>query len=172
MPTQQAPVASGFNETDERRVPSIVAHVAATQEDGAAERDTTKQFDRLAGLKLDFKRKLLFYLMLGVLHVVSLIPDFVLYPLGIAGGYISYLLDRRHVKIGMKNLAIAFPERSEAERRRILRASYVNLGRSAAEYFRLGGFFHLRLKARVMYNRLDYWDDLKRRHPGRGLLIL
>ena len=149
MPTQQAPVASGFNETDERRGPgpSIVAaaRVAAARvaeeaaaEDAAAAGDTTKQFDRLAGLKLDFKRKLLFYLMLGVLHVVSLIPDFVLYPLGIAGGYISYLLDRRHVKIGMKNLAIAFPERSETERRRILRASYVNLGRSAAEYVRLG----------------------------------
>src|SRR5579863_2992176 len=135
MATHQAPVASGFNETDERGgdspVRSVVAaaRVAATQEDGAAARDTgtPKQFDRLARLELDFKGKLLFYLMLGVLHVVSLIPDFVLYPLGIAGGYISYLLDRRHVKIGMKNLAIAFPERSEAARRRILRASYVNL---------------------------------------------
>src|SRR5260370_11517288 len=110
MPTQQAPVASGFNETDERRVPSIVAHVAATQEDGATARDTTKQFDRLAGLKLDFKGKLLFYLMLGVLHVVSLIPDFVLYPLGIAGGYINYLLDPRPVENGLKNLALAFPK--------------------------------------------------------------
>src|SRR6266849_1755179 len=162
------------DEIGERRVPSIVAHVAATQEDGAAARDATKQFDRLAGLKLDFKRKLLFYLMLGVLHAVSLIPDFVLYPLGIAGGYISYLLDRRHIKIGMKNLAIAFPERSEAERRRILRASYVNLGRSAAEYARLGGFFHLRLRRKVAYDygRYDYVRGVRDRIPRKGVLIL
>src|SRR6266851_8205789 len=176
MPTQQAPVASGFNETDERRVPSIVAaaRVAGTQEDDATARDATEQFDRLAGLQLDFKRKLLFYLMLGVLHVVSLIPDFVLYPLGIAGGYISYLLDRRHIKIGMKNLAIAFPERSEAERRRILRASYVNLGRSAAEYVRLGGFFHLRLRRKVAYDygRYDYVRSIRDRLPRKGVLIL
>src|SRR6266851_6524051 len=180
MPTQQAPVASGFNETDEggadSPVPSIVAaaHVAATQDDGATARDATKQFDRLAGLKLDFKGKLLFYLMLGVLYVVSLIPDFVLYPLGIAGGFISYLLDRRHVKIGMKNLAIAFPERSEAERRRILRASYVNLGRGAAEYVRLGGFFHLRLRRKVTYDygRYDYVRSIRDRIPRKGVLIL
>src|SRR5260370_33861995 len=100
MPTQQAPVASGFNETDERRVPSIVAHVAAPQEDGAAARDTTKQFDRLAGLKLDFKGKLLFCLMLGGLHVFSLIPDFMLDQFGVAGGYMSYLFDRRPIQIG------------------------------------------------------------------------
>jgi Kdo2-lipid IVA lauroyltransferase/acyltransferase len=180
MPTQQAPVASGFNETDERGgdspVRSVVAagRVAATQENGAAARGTgtAKQVDRLAGLELDFKGKLLFYLMLGVLHVVSLIPDFVLYPLGIAGGYISYLLDRRHVKIGMKNLAIAFPERSEAERRRILRASYVNLGRSAAEYVRLGGFFHLRIMRRVSYGRYDYVHTVEHRVPRKGVLIL
>jgi KDO2-lipid IV(A) lauroyltransferase len=179
MPTQQAPVASGFNETEERGarspVPSIVAaaRVAATQEDGAArDTGTAKQFDRLAGLELDFKGKLLFYLMLGVLHLVSLIPDFVLYPLGIAGGYISYLLDRRHLKIGMKNLAIAFPGRSEAERRRILRASYVNLGRSAAEYVRLGGFFHLRLRRKVTYERYDYVRGIQSRLPRKGVLIL
>jgi KDO2-lipid IV(A) lauroyltransferase len=180
MPTPPAPVASGFNETEERRghVPSIVAagRVAATQDDDQATRDfgTAKQFDRLAGLKLDFKGRLVFYLMLGVLHVVSLIPDFVLYPLGIAGGYIGYLLDRRHVKIGMKNLAIAFPERSEAGRRRILRASYVNLGRSAAEYVRLGGFFHLRLRRKVSYDHggYEYARGIRDRLPRNGVVIL
>jgi Kdo2-lipid IVA lauroyltransferase/acyltransferase len=36
----------------------------------------------------------------------------------------------------------------------------------------MAGFFQRRLKARITYNRLDYWDELKRCHPGRGLLIL
>ena len=126
----------------------------------------------VAELKLNFWSRALFYLMAGVIHALSLLPDFVLYPLGIAGGYLGYLIDRRHVKIGMRNLAIAFPEREEAQRRRILRASYVNLGRSAAEYVRLGGFFYHRLKQRVIYNRFEYWKEIQRQNPGKGLIIL
>ena len=79
--------------------------------------------------------------MSGTRHPPSLLPDFVLYPLGVMGGILGYYLDRRHVKIGMTNLSIAFPDRSEEERRRILRVSYINLGKGAAEYVRLGGIF-------------------------------
>ena len=123
-------------------------------------------------LRLDFMSRMLFYLMVGIVHALSLIPDFILYPLGILCGLGGYLLDRRHVPIGMRNLEIAFPELSEQERRKILRASYVNLGRGAAEYVRLGGFFYRRLKRRVAYRNFQYWDDIRRRHPGKGLLVL
>ena len=66
--------------------------------------------------------------MVATLHLLSLLPDFVLYPLGALGGLIGYVLDRRHVRIGLKNLELAFARRSKKERRQILRASYVNLG--------------------------------------------
>lgn len=122
--------------------------------------------------KFDLKARVIFYLLVGVIHAVSLIPDFLLYPIGVAGGMLAYLLDRRHVKIGMRNLEIAFPERTIAERRRILRASYMNLGRGAAEYIRLGGFFHGRLVKRVAYQRFEYWDEIKRRYPGKGGIVL
>ena len=123
--------------------------------------------------KLDLFSRILFYLTVGVLHLLSLLPDFILYPLGIVSGYVGYRLDRRRRKIGMRNLAIALPERDQRQRRRVLRASYVNLGRSAAEYVRLGGFFYRRLKKRVVYNdRLDYWKELRQRHSWKGLLIL
>jgi KDO2-lipid IV(A) lauroyltransferase len=127
---------------------------------------------RRSQLELSFEDRVLFYLMAGIVHALSLIPDFILYPIGIAIGFIGYCLDRRHLPIGMKNLAIAFPERSEAERRRILRASYINLGRGGAEIIRLGGFFSHRLKRRIEYDRLEYWGGVMARHPGRGLLIL
>ncbi|HXW85605.1 MAG TPA: hypothetical protein VEJ86_14460, partial [Candidatus Binataceae bacterium] len=103
---------------------------------------------------------------------MSLLPDFVLYPLGGVGGFIAYLVDRRHVRIGLKNLQLAFSDRTSAERRRILRASYMNLGRNVAEYIRLGGFFYRRLKRRVAYQRFEYWDELKRKYPGKGILVL
>jgi len=124
------------------------------------------------GPELDLKSRLLFYAMAGTLHALSLIPDFILYRIGTAAGFIAYLLDRRHVKIGMKNLEIAYPDRTEAERRRILRASYINLGRSGSECVRLGGFFYKRLRRRVRYDRLWYWDEIQKKHPGRGVLVL
>ncbi len=110
--------------------------------------------------------------MLGIFHLLSLIPDFLLYQFGVAGGYIAYLIDRRHVRVGMRNLAIAFPQKSIEERRRILRSSYLNIGRSVAEYIRLGGFFYKRLTKRVTYHRLDYWEGLHKRHAGKGALVL
>ncbi|HEY6417517.1 MAG TPA: lysophospholipid acyltransferase family protein [Candidatus Binataceae bacterium] len=123
-------------------------------------------------IELGGKDRLIYWILTGALHGVSLIPDFVLYPLGVAGGWLVYHLDRGHVKVGMRNLEIAFPERSQAERARILRASYLNLGRSAAEWVRLGGFFYRRLKNRVGYSGIEYLDEAERRHPGRGVLAL
>jgi KDO2-lipid IV(A) lauroyltransferase len=138
-----------------------------------AERERgVKRRQQITELKLNRPQRLTFWMLVAVTHLLSLIPDFVLYPLGVAGGYFAYLLDRRHVRVGMRNLEIAFPERSPAQRRRILRASYVNLGRSVAEYIRLGGFFYKRFRKKVAYDRYAYWDELQRRYPGKGGLVL
>ncbi|MGH7779215.1 MAG: lysophospholipid acyltransferase family protein [Candidatus Binataceae bacterium] len=125
-----------------------------------------------AHLNLSVRERLLYWLMVGTLHVVSLIPDFILLPIGELGGLIGYWADRRHVRIGMKNLDIAFPEKTEPDRRRILRASYINLGRAGAEYIRLGGFFRMRLARRVRYQNLEYWNEVANRYPGKGLLVM
>ena len=126
----------------------------------------------LAGLKLGRKDWIVFQAMRAAVYALSLLPDFALYPLGMLGGYAAYLLDRRHVAVGMTNLRIAFPDRSGRELRRIVRASYLNLGRSGAEYVRLAGFFHRRLVRHVTYERFHYWDELKRLYPGRGIVVL
>ncbi|HTY56350.1 MAG TPA: lysophospholipid acyltransferase family protein [Candidatus Binataceae bacterium] len=123
-------------------------------------------------LKLGFGSRCVFYLMVAILHLMSLLPDFVLRPLGEFGGWIAYWLDRRHVEIGLKNLEVAFPDKSADDRRQILRGSYINLGRCAAEYIRLGGFFYRRLKRRVTYERFWVWDEVATRHPGKGILVL
>ena len=137
-----------------------------------SESGTGSERSPLAGLKLGRKDRVLFQAMRAAVYALSLLPDFILYPLGRLGGYAAYLFDRRHVVVGMTNLGIAFPDRSERERRLIMRASYLNLVRSGAEYVRLGGFFHRRLVRRVVYDRFDYWDELKRLYPGRGIVVL
>jgi Kdo2-lipid IVA lauroyltransferase/acyltransferase len=123
-------------------------------------------------LKLGWKDRIEFWLMAATMHVVSLLPDFILYRLGVLAGGLVYRLDHRHVRIGMKNLAIAFPEKSEAERAQILKASYENLGRTGAEYVRLGGFFWRRLRRRVTYTNLQTWIGLQYKYPGKGILAL
>ena len=125
-----------------------------------------------AALELGTKDRVIFWILVAVMHALSILPDFILYPLGVAGGWLVCRLDQRHTRIGIRNLEIAFPERSDAERRRILLASYKNLGRTAAEYIRLGGFFYRRLGRRVTYNRVDIWNELKKKYPGKGALIL
>ena len=123
-------------------------------------------------LVLGANDRIIFWMLAGAIHALSILPDFILYPLGVVGGWLAYHLDRRHIGIGMRNLEIAFPERSENERRRILRDSYLNLGRSGAEYIRLAGFFHSRLKNRVTYAGLDHLYEAQRKHPGKGVLAL
>jgi KDO2-lipid IV(A) lauroyltransferase len=123
-------------------------------------------------LKLSLKDSMLFRLMVATMHLLSLLPDFILYRLGIVAGLLVHRFDDRHRKIGMRNLEIAFPEKTDAERRRILRGSYINLGRNGAEYIRLGGFFYRRLARRVSYNRLDIWRKIHAKNPGKGVLIL
>lgn len=127
---------------------------------------------RRSDLRLSFSGRCLFYMMVATLHLLSLLPDFVLYRLGVLGGRLAFTLDRRHVRIGRRNLEIAYPELTLAARERILRESYVNLGRSAAEYVRLTGFFYRRLLRKVTYEGLDVWEQMKRRYPGRGILVL
>ena len=114
-------------------------------------------------IQLGAKDRLIFWMLVVALHVLSLLPDFLLYKLGIACGLLFHRFDQRHRRIGIRNLEIAFPEKSAAERQRILRASYINLGRCGAEYVRLGGFFYRALARRVTYNRLDIWNKV---HPN------
>jgi KDO2-lipid IV(A) lauroyltransferase len=146
----------------------------ADSANGAAKPDfpLSRGMPKSMRMRLGLKDRLIFWLLVGAIHALSLLPDFILYKLGEAGGLIFYRLDRRHVRIGIRNLEIAFPELSDAQRRRILRASYINLGRTGAEYIRLGGFFYRRLARRVTYNRLDIWNNLRLKHPGKGALIL
>jgi len=144
----------------------------ATSDTGIPEFPLKRPERRSQQVDLDTKSRILCGLFKAILHTLSLVPDFLLYPLGVLGGYLGYLLDRRHILIGLKNLEIAFPEKSAEERRRILRASYINLGRSGAEYIRLSGFFHRRLKRRIRYQGLVHFARAMQERPGKGVLVL
>ncbi len=77
-------------------------------------------------------------------------------------------------RIGLRNLAIAFPEKSEAERAAILLASYRNLGRMVAECAHLDALTAANLRERVVLPDEDrIWADEMLPHlETQGILIL
>ena len=64
---------------------------------------------------------------------VGLLPRPLARATGIVLGLIVYLLHGRLRQVGMRNLALAFPEMNHRDRRRILRGTYISLGRQLAE---------------------------------------
>ncbi len=72
--------------------------------------------------------------------------------------------------MGLTNLALAFPRKSSADRRRILRGSFRNLGLHLAEFSRMRSYTPERAQALIEYDGLDNY--LRARDRGRGVLVL
>jgi len=68
-----------------------------------------------------------------LLKSVGLLPRPLARAKGISFAWIVYLLHRKLRRVGMRNLALAFPEKTLRERRRILRGEFTSLGRQLAE---------------------------------------
>jgi Kdo2-lipid IVA lauroyltransferase/acyltransferase len=81
--------------------------------------------------------------------------------------------DRRHRRIGLTNLAIAFPEKSERERMHILVASYRNLGRMIAECTQLQRLTAANVRARIGFADERLWrEGLPATLAESGVLVL
>lgn len=92
--------------------------------------------------------------------------------LGAAVGAAAAVADRGNRRIALRNLAIAFPELDLASRHQILRATYRNLGRMAAEWVHFFDLDRANIERCVTYRGLEYWEDAQRISAGRGILIL
>jgi Kdo2-lipid IVA lauroyltransferase/acyltransferase len=99
-------------------------------------------------------------------------------PLGLAvrvGAAVMWLVYLAAVplrRVGMTNLAIAFPEKPVAERRRILRASMQNLGRMAAELAHLPQLGDAALRDMVRFEDESWWQEAIGWERPTGVLIL
>ena len=87
-------------------------------------------------------------------------------------GRLFYLLDARDRRIALFNLGIAFPEKSPAERRRILRASCRNLGRVAAEFCHLPQLDVRAVPAIVSFADRAAWERAIAAAAHTGAVIL
>jgi len=81
------------------------------------------------GFAKRFRRELRVRALLIALPLLKVLPI----EAGAFLGTLAWYLVGRQRRLALEHLRIAFPERSEAERRRIGRASFANLGRAALE---------------------------------------
>ena len=79
------------------------------------------------------RRKLEYAAAWPFIKILGWLPRPLSRAFAIALAQIVYLLHFRLRQVGMRNLAMVFPEKSEAERARILRGEFTSLGRQLAE---------------------------------------
>lgn len=87
-------------------------------------------------------------------------------------GDVAMALDRFNRPIAMRNLTIAFPEKSEAERRAILKGMYRNWGRMLAEWAHFRDFSPENIEQFVTYDTLENLNRALEIAAGRGGLVV
>lgn len=108
----------------------------------------------------------------GVVAFFAALPRRLALWLGAGLGELFYLLDRRDRRIALFNLQIAFPEKSDAERLRILRVSCRNLGRTAAEICHLARLTVDELPRYIDVADKAAWENVFAQAAQRGVVVV
>lgn len=84
--------------------------------------------------------------------------------------WLIYLLHGRLRRVGMRNLELAFPDKSPAQRRKILRGTFTSLGRQLAEVCLFPRYTPGNVSRVIVY---DGFENYERAHSrGKGVLYL
>jgi len=103
-------------------------------------------------------------------RVLGVLPRGLAREIGAAVGALAYRGLGRLRKVGLRNLALAFPEKTEAEREAILRLVYRNLGYLLAEFCEMPGYTAEGASRFIRYDGLENY--LRARDKGKGVLVL
>jgi KDO2-lipid IV(A) lauroyltransferase len=101
------------------------------------------------------RHRLEYLLVRALIGLVRITPDPLVRGYGSVLGLAFYLFDRPHRKIAERNLAVAFPLRSRAERRAIVRAAFGHFGRLLFEVLKFSTLSHRQMLARVEFDGED-----------------
>jgi KDO2-lipid IV(A) lauroyltransferase len=104
------------------------------------------------------------------IKILGILPRPLARAVAISLAQLVYLLHSRLRKVGMRNLAMAFPEKSEAERARILRGEFTSLGRQLAEVCQLPRYTLENVEKVVVYDGFEHYEQAHAR--GKGVLFL
>jgi KDO2-lipid IV(A) lauroyltransferase len=119
-----------------------------------------------------FRIRLEYLTLRAVVGPLTLLPLGLALRVGAGVAWLSYVLAWPLRRVGMINLAIAFPDKSVAERRRILRTSMQNLGRMVAELAHLPYLDDAQLRDMVRFEDEAWWQEAIGWERPTGVLIL
>src|SRR5690242_10592987 len=103
-------------------------------------------------------------------HAIGLLPRPLARAAGILLGYVTYSLAGRLRRVGMQNLVLAFPEKTAAEKKRILRGVYRSLGRQLAEFCLFPRYTRENTKNLFSYDGFENYEAANAR--GKGIFYL
>ena len=120
-----------------------------------------------------FRYRLEYALFRGAVGLLRALPLAAALRLGAAVAAGVLRLSGRLRRIGLRNLALAFPEKPAAERAAILAASFRNLGRMAAEIAHLHRLTPANVREVVGFEDEAFWErELPRALRESGVLVL
>ena len=116
------------------------------------------------------RQQLEYIAVAGIRRITSVMPYPLLWLAGTALGYIFYICDRKHRRVALDKLAAAFPRRTAAERRAIVRATFAHFGRLLFEFLKFSTLSDAQILDRVEFDgeervRLAYGQ-------GKGVLFI
>ena len=102
--------------------------------------------------------------------LLGMLPRPLARAVGIAFGLAIYTVHGRLRKVGLRNLTIAFPQKSVRERRRLLRGEFISLGRQLAEVCLFPRYTRENVSQVVIYEGFENFERAYAR--GKGVLFL
>ncbi len=130
--------------------------VESTQNDGVA--------------RVSFGQRLEYWCLRVLVAAIGVLPRSLARAEGAALGWVVYLLLGRLRRVGQRNLAMAFPEKSKAERKKILRGVYRSLGWQLAEFCRMQRYTFEKASKLIRYEGLENYQAA--RAKGKGVFVL
>ena len=106
----------------------------------------------------------------ALVKLLGVLPRRVARGVGAGVGWTAYRLMGRLRQTGLRNLELAFPEKTTAEREMILRKLYRNLGWLLGEFCQMSGYTRENTREFLRYEGLEHY--LAARERGKGVLIV
>jgi KDO2-lipid IV(A) lauroyltransferase len=105
-----------------------------------------------------------------VAGAVGVLPRSGARAVGAGLGAVAWTLLGRLRRVGMQNLELALPEKTEAEREAILRGVFRSLGWQIGEFCKMSGYTAERASKFIRYDGLEHY--LAAQAKGKGVLVV
>ncbi|MCX7825207.1 MAG: hypothetical protein N2689_06575, partial [Verrucomicrobiae bacterium] len=105
-----------------------------------------------------------------LLSLARLAPLAALAAIGRCVGRLAFAVDRRHRRVALRNLCIAFPEKSDAERRAIARESFARIAQNFVLMAKVAQLPREKIADLLEITGLEHFRQIRAR--GKGVVAL